>query len=386
MEPKFWGRGAEPVSWLLVLLSAIYLAGLLVEARRARAARSRLLHVVHINGTRGKSTVCRLIDAGLRAGGLRVFCKTTGTDPMTIDVENREEPLVRRGKANIKEQIGILCRAAGQGAQVLVIECMALQPELQYTVQHRILQADVGVITNVRRDHTDVMGETLPEICDALCNTVPKNGVLFTAEQGQAERLASAAQRLGSRFFPVRPRGDEPEFDFAENIALALAVCEHLGVDRAAALAGMAGYKRDPYALTVHRLCGGVFINGLSINDIQSTCMVWRQLRDKHHWQDKRLILLVNNRADRGSRTQDMLRVCLELAPAEVWLLGATHGYMKLNLARRLPGAGVTVFKRAADIDFTALQEGCAVFAVGNIAGEGRALMARVREEGTAYV
>jgi len=374
------------MSWLLVLLSLVCLTMLLAEARRTRTARRRLHHVVHINGTRGKSTVCRLIDAGLRAGGFRVFCKTTGTDPMTIDVRNREEPLRRRGRANIKEQIGILCRAAAQDAQVLVIECMALQPELQYTAQHRILQADVGVITNVRRDHTDVMGETLEEICDTLCNTVPRNGVLFTAEREQAGRMAAFAQRLGSEFYPVVPRGDEPEFDFAENIALALAVCEHLGVDRAAALAGMAHYKRDPYALTVHRLYGCPFVNGLSINDVQSTVMVWRKLRDKHGWQDRRLILLVNNRADRGSRTRDMLRVCVELDPSQVWLLGAAQGYMKWSLARRLPGAAVTAFRRAAELELSGLGEDCVLFAAGNLAGEGRALMARVREEGEAYV
>lgn len=374
------------MTWLIVLLAVLYLAALGLEARRVSAARKRLEHVVHVNGTRGKSTTCRLIDAGLRAGGLRVFCKTTGTDPMTIDVYNCEEPVIRRGKANIKEQIGILRRAAEQHAQVLVVECMALQPELQYTAQHRILRADVGVITNVRRDHTDVMGETLPEICGALCNTVPKNGVLFTAERELAERMGEAARKLGSGFIAVRPRGDEPDFDFAENIALALAVCEHLGVDRAAALEGMAGYKRDPYALTLHRIHGGMWINGLSINDIQSTCMVWRHLRERHGWEGKKLILLVNNRADRGSRTQDMLRVCLELAPDEVWLLGAAHGYMKRNLARKLPETRVLDFQRAADVDFTALNEDCAVFAVGNIAGEGRALMARVKEEGALFV
>lgn len=374
------------MSWLLVLLSLAYLTILLVEALRAGTARRKLLHVVHINGTRGKSSVCRLIDAGLRAGGLRVFCKTTGTDPMTIDVYDREEPLRRRGKANIKEQIGILCRAAAQDAQVLVIECMALQPELQYAAQHRILQADVGVITNVRRDHTDVMGETLEEICDTLCNTVPRNGALFTAERERAPQMAAFAGRLGSGFYPVSPQGDEPGYDFAENVALALAVCEHLGVDRAAALSGMAHYKRDPYALTIHRLYGCAFVNGLSINDIQSTCMVWRQLRDRHGWQDKQLILLVNNRADRGSRTRDMLQVCVELAPAQVWLLGAAQGYMRRRLARCLPGTRVAAFRHAAELELSGLGEDRVLFAAGNIAGEGRALMARVRGEGEEYV
>ena len=101
---------------------------------------------------------------------------------MTIDVSGNEEPLRRRGKANIKEQVGILRRAAAQNAEVLVIECMALQPEYQSCAQHRILQADVGVITNVRHDHADVMGDSLPEIADTLSNTIPRGGVLFTAE------------------------------------------------------------------------------------------------------------------------------------------------------------------------------------------------------------
>lgn len=376
-----------PMTLLIILLSLAYFFALFMESRQVKAARRQLIHVVHVNGTRGKSTTCRLIDAGLRAGGLRVFCKTTGTDPMTIDVHNAEQSIIRRGKANIKEQIGILKRAAGQGAQVLVVECMAIQPELQYAAQHRILQADVGVITNVRRDHTDVMGQTLPEICDALCNTVPRSGVLFTAEDGrQAEQMAAAAEKLGSEFVSVRPRGDEPEFDFAENIALALAVCQRLGVDRETALAGMFHYKRDPYALTIYRLGESMWINGLSINDLQSTCMVWRQMAEKYRLQDRRLILVVNNRADRGSRTQDMLQVCWELKPAEVWLLGASQGYMRRGLARRLPETQVAWFQHAADLDFSRLDIGCAVFAVGNIAGEGRALMARVKEEGVPVV
>ena len=32
---------------------------------------------INVNGTRGKSSVTRLISAGLRAGGIRTFAKTT---------------------------------------------------------------------------------------------------------------------------------------------------------------------------------------------------------------------------------------------------------------------------------------------------------------------
>ena len=369
---------------VILLAGMLWAAGLWLESRAAARSRAALRHVVHVNGTRGKSTVCRLIEAGLRAGGVRVFCKTTGTDPMTIDVKGREEPIHRRGKANIKEQIAILRRAAAQKAQVLVVECMAVHPEYQYAAQHRILKADTVVITNVRRDHTDVMGETLPEICDALCSTVPKNGALFTAETAQAPRMGEKAAAMGSSFHPVRPDGTEPNFDFAENIALALAVCEHLGVDRQTALSGMAHFKRDPYALTVHRMGEGLFVNGLSINDVQSTCTVWRDLKGKLGC--RRLILLVNNRADRGSRTQDMLAVCCELCPDAVWLMGASQGFMARSLAKKLPGTPVERFARPELLPLDGLAPGEVVFAVGNIAQGGRDIMARVRQEGTLYV
>ena len=370
----------------LLCLSLICLGFLLWEAHTARAARARLAHVVHVNGTRGKSTVSRLIEAGLREGGVRVFCKTTGTDPMTIDADGCEELLRRRGKANIKEQIAILRRAAAQGAQVLVVECMAITPELQAASQKDILRADIGVITNVRRDHTDVMGETLPQIAHALCHTVPRGGVLFTAETVVTERLRAAAEKNGSRFVCAVPRGDEGSIDFPENVALALAVCEELGVPRETALAGMRRFSHDPYALSLHRLGNAVFIGGLSINDIQSICMVWEKLCAEHGWQDKKLTLLINNRADRGSRTGDMLRVCLTLRPAEVWLMGASCGYMKRGLRKKLPDAAVRRIAGWTDIAYADLREEQVIFAIGNIADGGRELMEHVRREGSTLV
>lgn len=348
---------------LLGALFSLYLLYLLWEAHAVRIARKKLAHVVHVNGTRGKSTVSRLIEAGLRAGGLRVFCKTTGTDPMTIDVNGREELICRRGKANIKEQIAVLRRAAAQNAQVLVVECMAITPEFQQTSQHDILRADIGVITNVRRDHMDVMGDTLPRIADALCHTVPRRGILFTAETVMTEWLKAAAEKNGSSFVCAEVRGDEGTLDFPENVALALAVCEELGVPRETAFAGMQRFSRDPYALSLYRLGKAAFIGGLSINDIQSICMVWEKLR-----------------------TEDMLRVCTALHPAEVWLMGASRGYMKRGLRRKQPDAAVRELSGGTDIAVDSLTEDQVIFAIGNIAGGGRELMEYVRREGSALV
>ena len=208
---------------IVIVLFAVILAALVLERRQVLRARAGLEHVVYVNGIRGKSTVTRLIDAGLRAGGKKVFCKTTGTLPMTIGVDNVERPLFRPGKANIKEQINMLRRAAGAQAQVLVLECMAVDPVLQNVTQHQMLHADVGVITNVRLDHTAEMGETLEEICDSLSNTIPKNGHLFTADERFFPQLKRNGEKIGAQAHLALPTGEEPGIDFPENLALALA-------------------------------------------------------------------------------------------------------------------------------------------------------------------
>ena len=61
----------KPITLLIALLALGWLAYLAWEARCAAKARASLAHVVHVNGTRGKSTVSRLIEAaGRRAAGV----------------------------------------------------------------------------------------------------------------------------------------------------------------------------------------------------------------------------------------------------------------------------------------------------------------------------
>lgn len=374
------------MEYWIIGLTAVFLGWLLWERRQARQDRAALKHVVHVNGTRGKSTTSRLIEAGLRAGGYKVFCKTTGTDPITIEVDGSQRPIRRVGPSNIREQLRIMHRAVSQGAEILVVECMAVDPTLQHTAQHDMLLADIGVITNVRIDHTDVMGETLPEICDALCNTVPKEGVLFTAEDTVTDQMGDFARKMGTRFVPVRPDGSEPDFDFAENIALALAVCRELGVDRDTALEGMRQFKPDPYALAIYRLGEGIFVNGLSINDIQSTQTVYHKVLGELDEPIEEKILLFNNRMDRGSRTRDMVKTALLLQPDQVWLLGAGQDYFQRKLRAGGYDRPVVKMKGGGDPRLAAVPARTMVFAAGNIARDGKVLMANVRREGERLV
>ncbi|MBO5339719.1 MAG: poly-gamma-glutamate synthase PgsB [Oscillospiraceae bacterium] len=368
-------------------LLVVILTCLALERRRALQNRKKLQHVIHVNGIRGKSTVTRMIDAGLRAGGFRVFCKTTGTVPMIIGTDHTARPLRRRGRANIKEQLDILRLAAQEEAQILVLECMAVDPALQRVAQHEMVRADIGVITNVRLDHTAEMGETLEEICDSLSSTIPKNGILFTADEQFFSRLAHNGEQIGCRTELARPKGNEPEFEFPENLALALSVCRYLGVAEETALKGMLHYQRDPYALSLYRLPGGgIFINGLSINDPQSTRLVFERLAERFDWDSRDLILLINNRPDRGYRTEHMVMVAQALQPTQVWLLGASQRAAARAILKKAPQLEVRRFSRAGELPLDQIPQGKVIFAVGNVAGPGHEVMRRVREEGEEYV
>lgn len=366
---------------LIMLLFGIILIGFAIENKLALYRRKQFKHVIYVNGTRGKSTVTRLIDAGLRQGGYRVFCKTTGTVPLTIGTDNTERQIKRNGRPNIKEQLWVLKKANRDRADILVCECMAISPELQRISQDRMLRSDIGVITNVRHDHLEEMGRTLPEICDALSGTIPENGILFTADTESYQQLRTNAKKRHTETI-LADHTNEFEYElFGENLALALSVCEHLGLTKEVAMKGMLNYKRDPYALSLFSLkSGGVFVNGLSINDPDSTEYVYNKLMQRDLLKSRQCILLINSRSDRLSRTNQMIELAIKLKPSEVWIIGS----MKLMIQKKLKRnhMAISVFNSVDAIDFKKLDARYFVFAVGNIAHEGIRLIERIEMEG----
>ena len=367
---------------LILILSALLLLRLVWEAVTARQDRKALQHVVYVNGTRGKSTVTRMIAAGLTAGGHRVLCKTTGTLPIAIHPDGRQELIERKAPANIREQLTYLHKAAKEKADVLVIECMALQPEYQRVSGRDMLRCDVGVITNARLDHMDVMGDTREEILDCLMEMLPENGLIFTAERDFPQQMNARAQKLRSTLTISDPASlaDIPgamDLDFPENVALALDVCAGLGVDRLTAWEGVKSFIRDPFALSVFGGENLTFVNALSANDVSSTKMIYERTRGVG---EEELILLINNRADRPARALDMVRLCREMEPKEIWLLGDEQRALSRQCRRAAPRATVRGFRAAEEIPFDS-DRPCLILAVGNIKNEGMRLMERAKNE-----
>lgn len=362
-----------------VLACLAYLVWLILENHLARKHRMAIGHVIHVNGIRGKSSVSRLIDAGLRAGGLRVLTKTTGTCPELIHTNGSQTPLARRGRPSIKEQLRILRLAAAQHAEVLVIECMAVLPEYQKISEERMLRSDIGVITNVRPDHLEEMGETLDAIAQSLSNTIPMAGMLFTADAAYAEFFYKQAQAKGTSLVLTESDDiEDPGIDFAENVALALAVCQHLGVARETALKGMARYRPDPGAFRVDRSVGKfgkqlVFLNAMAANDPASAEKILDWAQAQGLMTCGRRMLLINNRYDRQARLQQFVDFAVEHQARFDGFIAA--GACRQLMRRALVKRGIAL-ERIAGLgsyaELSALEHDAVIFAVGNIVGSGQ--------------
>ena len=166
----------------LAATTGLLIGGGVAELASHRRNLYRIPIRIHVNGTRGKSSVTRLIVGGLREAGIQTCGKTTGTLARMLLPDGRELPVFRPARPNISEQLRIVSTAASVGAEALVVECMALQPALQWLCEAKLIQASHGVITNARPDHLDVMGPTARDVARALAGMVPRTGRMFTAE------------------------------------------------------------------------------------------------------------------------------------------------------------------------------------------------------------
>jgi poly-gamma-glutamate synthase PgsB/CapB len=298
-------------------LAAGLLACLWVESCDHRRRLAEVPIRVHVNGIRGKSTVTRMVAAVLRCR-YPTLAKTTGSKPCMILPTGDEIEIRRRGPANIKEQI-VTIREHAVDVDGLVIECMAVNPEFQVISERDMVQSTIGVITNVREDHQDVMGLTLRDIAESIGSTAPhvqpgfaRGGYLVTTETRHLTTLADICQARGTTLLYVDPEEatDEdvarfPYMAFKENVALGLAFARFFHIPREQALDAMVQAKPD---------VGAVFVREISVegktlryaplwavNDRESAVACVSTLREAAPGYTT--VLILNNRADRQLRT-----------------------------------------------------------------------------------
>ncbi|MBN2493161.1 MAG: poly-gamma-glutamate synthase PgsB [Deltaproteobacteria bacterium] len=381
-----------PLSILLGALVAFGLWEYLSHVANQRAVPIR----IHVNGTRGKSSVTRLIAAGLRAGGISTCAKTTGSRPRMILEDGSEYTIQRQGRANIIEQVRAVAVTARRGARALVAECMALNPGYQNLCEDVMLRSTVGVITNIRADHLDVMGPTVMDAALAMGGTAPRRGLLVTAETNPdlLAVLARVCQRRGTELLPVSAESEQVTEDMMrgfgyiehpENVALALRVCRFVGVEPDVAIRGMYVAEPDIGALRYYRLAFFAkkigFVNAFAANDPFSTLAIWSRILRLFPDHPRRIVIL-NCRADRPHRSMQLGEILPDLEALDHALLTGSGTRLAYQAALKkgmhpehmtvmeeaMPGA---IFERSISL----LGKSGTVFGMGNIGGGGTTIV-----------
>lgn len=293
------------VTIIILVLIALLIVERLFVKRRIKKIPIR----IHVNGTRGKSSVVEYIAAGLRTTEKKVFAKITGVIPTIILPNGQKEFIIRRSPPRVQEQVKIIYKAAKYNAGALVIECMSILPELQ-RIERKMIDPGVYVITNILDDHQEEMGSTVDEMAEAICSAIPANAVVVTNEIKYARKIKQAAELVNSKtIFPSALEevlfAKLPDGLFPANMELALSVCEMFGAERLNAFEAICsvynsnpGYDKNFYVAQQNVF----FVNGFAVNDIPSA----ETFID--HWQAKAgagraLIIILNTRSDRPLRT-----------------------------------------------------------------------------------
>jgi poly-gamma-glutamate synthase PgsB/CapB len=384
--------------FILFMIIALIIYGCIEYFAHQRTAASIPIRVL-VNGTRGKSSVTRLITAGLRGGGIAAMGKTTGTAPRMIFTDGSEAPITRIGRANIIEQVRMFRVAASHKPRAFVAECMAVLPPNQTIMEHQMVHSTVGVITNAREDHLDDMGPTVEDVARALANTIPARAVLFTSEKKHFSILHDTAKTRGTRIVSADGSGitDTMMRDFAyiehkDNVGLALAVCEHLGVPRDKALAEMYRAIPDPGVLRIYKVVHYgkdiEFVNAFAANDPDSYVLIWSLLENRFE-KDRKIIPIVNCRKDRIQRTESMADLVARRIRGDHFIFAGEYTLALTNRAiaqgldpskaSDLGGySGEDIFHKVAALT----EEKSIAIGIGNIVGFGEELVNSFKSRG----
>ncbi len=343
---------------------------------------------IHVNGTRGKSSVARLIGAGLRAGKINTITKVTGTYPRLILNDGNEVHIHRKEKANIIEQLKIVEYAVKHNTEALVIECMALQPIYQKITEQQMVHATIGVITNIRLDHLDVMGPGLTDVAQAISYTIPANNHFFTAENRIYEYLEMKAKAKKCISFQSDEKNVTNDdmigftyIEHKENVALALAVCEHLGVDRQTALKGMYTAIPDEGVLTKTIINKNdkkvTFYNAFAANDPESSLMIWNNVLKIAAPEDLKIIML-NTREDRLDRARQLTEMAGHSIGMDLLALIGQRSEVVEDMAlknnipkEKIANIGWTSPEEVFEKVMARIPENATIVAIGNMGGMG---------------
>jgi poly-gamma-glutamate synthase PgsB/CapB len=326
------------MSWILGI-TIVSLAFLIVEAALLRRSVNDIPCRIIVTGTRGKSSLVKVLLAGIRKVEPAAWGKITGDVPSVLAPDGTASPIFRRGPAHLREQARFLVSCHRHRARCVVMESMAISPEAM-GAEMRLMRPSLVIVANVRDDHRETLGdepdmqraaylESLPDGCTWL--TRDKRLLEYAARSKrypEPESIGEAGQMQAT---------DQNNDAVSEILSTALAALDALDWNteqsRKAVHDAAVNVVAPPRRV---RFFGEevILLDAFSANDTQSLDRLWSgwrlDLGDLSDWS-----VLLNTRADRPLRTRQL---CLWLAARrdidEVYVTGS-HQAAAARLLRK---------------------------------------------------
>jgi poly-gamma-glutamate synthase PgsB/CapB len=360
-----------------------------------------------VTGTRGKSSVTRLITAALRGSGMSVIARTTGAKPVLILPDGSEREIPRHGPPTILEGKKILGTGARLHVDACVVELMGIQPENIYVESQKIFKPHILVVTNVRLDHMAQMGRRKDHIASCFAGAIPKDGAVFIPQKEVYPVFQRTSESRKTNLFPVPhdahnlcidQKREILSSEFDENIRLSLSVTEFLGQDPLTAFRATNDVPPDFGSLKVWTALrppsrpDWYFVNGFAANEPESTQLVISRLRDKLPIEGRSIIGVLNLRGDRGDRTLQWIDALKSGMFSDIQKLICV-GDHRVALARKLKklvGAEIYAWRGFQPEEMQArlsalTKEKAVVIGMGNMGGAGKRLVDYWEKAGTRY-
>ncbi|RNA67783.1 poly-gamma-glutamate synthase PgsB [Alteribacter keqinensis] len=383
---------------LLIPLSCVllFVFGVLERKRHQRNVDSIPVRI-NINGVRGKSTVTRLITGIMMEAGYKTIGKTTGTQARMI-YNDREDPIIRDPEGpNIREQLKVMKSVSNENTEVLVSECMAVNPDYQKVFQNIMLQGNIGVIVNVLEDHMDVLGPTIDDVARSFTATIPYNGHLIVNDGPYQDFFKEIAAARNTKVIVADTSTVSEDYlrkfeymMFPDNAALPLAVAEAMDIDRETALKGMLNAPPDPGAMRILKTGNperpSYFFNGFAANDASSTLNIWKRVKELGFPSDHPIVIM-NCRKDRVDRSEQFARDVLpNLDIGTLVVIGDLTSPIEQAYRDGTIEADefINLEGRSTEDIYNELQkimDRSSVFGVGNIHGAAEPLVERIQAE-----
>jgi hypothetical protein len=309
---------------------------------------------VLVTGSRGKSSLVRLLQAGLCALGIPSWGRVTGVLPREISPAG-ERFIERSSGGHVEEMRWWLEQVPGEAGAV-VLENSAVAPELQ-GLAGSWMSPSLVVWTNARADHQEAWGPGAGDAERALLEGIPDRVPVAAAPELLESGFVREELARKRCFLQGSPEGGLCARDFSSgNLSLACLALSMLGLDPAFALQAMESLPPDIADFRLVDVDGGLLAAAFSANDPESTDLLWGSLG----WKAEETVLLYNHRRDRPMRLMAFLPWIRSWPWKERLLAG--------DLALRGAG-GFRRVKLDAEGLAALVRSGRRVFGCGNVAG-----------------